>query len=148
MPFTIHTNLAEAMPRPSPFWRGILQVPSYALPLWLRRECIRYGFITRCAATWSWKETNCKQVSPPNQSSSAKHSLTCFTLITRPRSYFCDEVFPWFFQYLRHFHTPVLHRMQSIYENTRCNSINFMLHERIKKFESWMKMKCSKYTGV
>ena len=23
------------MPRPSPFWRGILQVPSYALPLWL-----------------------------------------------------------------------------------------------------------------
>ena len=34
MAFTIHTNLAEAMPRPSPFWRGILQVPSYALPLW------------------------------------------------------------------------------------------------------------------
>ena len=33
MAFTIHTNLAEAMPRPSPFWRGILQVPSYALPL-------------------------------------------------------------------------------------------------------------------
>ena len=23
------------MPRPSPFWRGILQVPSYALPLWI-----------------------------------------------------------------------------------------------------------------
>ena len=36
MAFTIHTNLAEAMPRLSPFWRGILQVPSYALPLWIR----------------------------------------------------------------------------------------------------------------
>ena len=36
MAFTIHRNLAEAMPRPTPFWRGILQVPSYALPLCLR----------------------------------------------------------------------------------------------------------------
>ena len=35
MAFTIHINLVEAMPRPSPFWRGILQVPSYALPLWM-----------------------------------------------------------------------------------------------------------------
>ena len=38
--FTIHTNLAEAMPRPSPFWRGILQVPSYALPLCNLHSCI------------------------------------------------------------------------------------------------------------
>ena len=54
MAFTIRTNLAEVFPRPSPFWRVVVQVPSLALPLCYSSHMrTRYNYFS-CdqAAVW------------------------------------------------------------------------------------------------